>query len=75
MLKRGLREIWVDDELVGWIARVGTVHGVWTEYTPSGWMLARNHGIEPEFQSGIYKTRGMAIRELHRQHQILRVVK
>jgi hypothetical protein len=75
MQRRSLREVYIEDELIGWIARVGAVQGVWTEFTPSGWMLARNHGIEPEFQSGIYKTRGMAIRELQRQHQTLRMVK
>lgn len=75
MLKRGIRNIYIEGELIGWIARVGTVRGVWTEYTPSGFMIARNHGIEPEFQTGIYRTRGMAVRELQRQHKTLRMVK
>jgi hypothetical protein len=75
MRKESLRQIYIEDELIGWIARVGAVHGVWTEWTPSGWMIARNVGVDPEFQTAIHRTRGMAIRELQRQHQTLRIAK
>lgn len=63
-------EIRHEGKLLGWIARVGAVDGVWTEYTPSGFKIQRYKGSEPMmplrafFEPTIYNTRGEAKRAL-----------
>ena len=61
-------EVTSNGRLIGWIARAGSVHGVWTEFTPPGFMIqpyiGANTPDREQFQPTIYKTRGEAKREL-----------
>lgn len=66
---RNYKRVFEKGNLVGFIARVGAVDGVWNDYTPMGFMIQRckDSIASPEaekFEDFIYKTRGEAKRAL-----------
>lgn len=64
------KEIRENEVLIGWVARCGSVNGVWNDFTPWGFRIQRYDGSKPmmplrdRFEPKIYKTRGAAIRAL-----------